>query len=105
MDPQQNKLVNDTVERFKKDRSIPTKIADGVITLKPRTHKFYISSKIHKENNLGGPVSTARHPKYVNYHLQPIMKEIPSYVKSTNNFINKINNHNNLKESILSHLM
>ena len=28
------------------------------------------------------------------------MKEIPSYVKETNHFINKINNHNIPKESI-----
>ena len=32
--------------------------------------------------------------KYVDHYLQPVMKEIPSYVKDTNDFINKINNHN-----------
>ena len=37
---QQNKLVNDTVERFKKDKRIPTKIADGLITSNPRAPKF-----------------------------------------------------------------
>ena len=31
---------------------------------------------------------------------QPIMKEIPSYFKDNNDFINKINNHNIPKESI-----
>ena len=103
---QHNKLVNDTVERFKKDKSIPTKIADGLITSNPRTPKFYISPKIHKENNPGRPVissincHTSKISKYVDYHLQPIMKEIPSYVKDTNDFINKINNHNISKNSI-----
>ena len=29
--------------------------------------------------------------KYVDYHLQPIVKQIPSYVKDTDDFINKIN--------------
>ena len=29
--------------------------------------------------------------KYIDYHIQPIGKQIPSYVKSTNDFINKIN--------------
>ena len=29
--------------------------------------------------------------KYVDYHLQLIVKQIPSYVKDTNDFINKIN--------------
>ena len=32
--------------------------------------------------------------KHVDHYLQPVMKEIPSYVKDTNDFINKINNHN-----------
>ena len=32
--------------------------------------------------------------KYVDHYLQPVMKEIPSYVKDTNDFINKINNRN-----------
>ena len=34
---------------------------------------------------------TANISKYVDYHLQPIVKQIPSYVKDTNDFINKIN--------------
>ena len=34
---------------------------------------------------------TANISKYVDYHLQPIVKQIPSYVKDTNGFINKIN--------------
>ena len=29
--------------------------------------------------------------KYVDQHLRPIVKQIPSYVKDTNDFINKIN--------------
>ena len=36
---QHNKLVNDRVERFKKDKSIPAKIADGLITSNPRPLK------------------------------------------------------------------
>ena len=105
-DPTLHKLVNDTVEKFKKDKSIPTKIADGLINSNPRTPKFYISPKIHKENNLGRPVISSincymsKISKYVDYHLQPIKKEIPSYIKDINDFINKINNRNIPKESI-----
>ena len=103
---QHNKLVNDTVERFLKDKSIPTKIADGLITSNPRTPKFYIPPKIHKENNPGRPVISSinchksKISEHVDYHLQPIMKEIPSYIKDANDFINKINNHNIPKVSI-----
>ena len=107
---QHNKLVNDTVERFKKAKSIPTKIADGLITSNPQTPKFCISPKIHKENNPGWPVissincHTSKISKYVDYHIKPIMKEIPSYIKDTDDFINKINNHNIPKESIFVRL-
>ena len=72
-------------------------IANGLKNPSPRTPQFYISPKIHKEGNPGRPVvssincHTANISKYVDYHLQPIVKQIPSYVKDTNDFINKIN--------------
>ena len=53
--------------------------------------------KIHKEGNPGHPVvssincHSAKISKYIDYHLQPIVKQTPSYVKDTNDFINKIN--------------
>ena len=34
---------------------------------------------------------TANISKYVDYHLQPIVKQMLSYVKDINDFINKIN--------------
>ena len=71
-------------------------IANGLKNPSPRTPLFYISPKIHKDDNPSRPVSsinchTANISKYVDYHLQPIVKQIPSYVKDTDNFINKIN--------------
>ena len=72
---QYNKLVNDTVERFDKDKRIPTKIVDGLITSNPRNPKFYISPKIHKENNPGRPIissincHTSKISKYNDHHL------------------------------------
>ena len=72
-------------------------IANELKNPSPRTPQFYISPKIHKEGNPGRPVvssincHTANISKYVDYHLQPIVKQIPSYVKDTNDFINKIN--------------
>ena len=52
--------------------------------------------KIHKLRNPGRPVigSVSCHTsiisEYVDYHLQPIVKQIPSYVKITSDFINKL---------------
>ena len=34
--------------------------------------------------------------KYINYHLQPVVIQITSYIKDTNNFINKINDIGNI---------
>ena len=90
---QHDKLVNDTEEKFKKDKSIPTKIADGLITSNSRTVKFYISPRIHKENNPGSSLiisinfHTSKISKYGEYPFQPILKEIQSYVKDTNDLM------------------
>ena len=53
----------------------------------PRTPKFYLRPTIHKIGNPGRPVvslvncHTSNISKYVDYHLQPIVKEMSSYVK------------------------
>ena len=72
---QPNKLVNDTINRFKKEKLLPQNIADGLCTSNPRTPKFYLSPKIHKPNNPGRPAvsSVDRHTsnisRYADYHL------------------------------------
>ena len=92
-----NDLVNQTIDRFTKEQLINENIANGLKNPSPRTPQFYISPKIPKEGHPGRPVvssincHTANISKYVDYHLQPIVKQIPSYVKDTNDFINKIN--------------
>ena len=55
----------------------------------PRTPQFYMSPKIHKEGNPGRPVvssiycHTAKTSKYVDYHLQPIVKHLKLLKDST----------------------
>ena len=88
------KFVNDTIERFKK--LMNEKVAEGLKKNDPKTPKFYLRPKIHKEGNPGRPVvssvncHTANISKYVDYHLQPIVKEIPLYVKGTQDFLKKL---------------
>ena len=50
------KLVNDTIERFKKQKLINEKVSEGLKKNYPKTTKFYLRSNIHKEGNLGRPV-------------------------------------------------
>ena len=90
---QHNRMVNWTIERFKNEKLIPQK----------KTPKFYISQKIHKPNNPGRPIEchTSEISRFVDHHLQPVVKQIPSYIKDTNNFINKVNNFSVPVNSIL----
>ena len=95
---QQSNLVNNSIDRFKKENLISNKLADGLKSVNPKTPKFYISPKIHKENNPGRPVinsincHTSEISRFVDHHLQPLVREIPSYIKDKNDFINKIDN-------------
>ena len=83
-------------------------VADGLITSKPQTPKFYISPKIHKENNPGRPIINSinchmsKISKYVDYHLQPIMKEI-HHMKKT--LTTKLTTTISQNSQHLSHLM
>ena len=54
--PTNMKLVNDTIERFKKQKLINEKVAEGLKRNDPKTRKFYLRPKIHKEGNPGRPV-------------------------------------------------
>ena len=66
---------------------LPNNIANGLFTTNPTKTKFYISSKVHKLNNTGCPVissvdcHTSSISQYVDYHLQPIVKEVRSCIK------------------------
>ena len=92
-----NDLINQIIDRFTKEQQINDNIANGLKNLSPRTPQFYISPNIHKEGNPGRPVvssincQTANISKYIDYNLQLIVKQIPSYVKDINDYINKIN--------------
>ena len=39
--------------------------------------------------------------RFVNHHFQPVLKQIPSYIKYTNHFIKKVNNFSVPVNSIL----
>ena len=51
-----NNLVNQAIDRFKKEKLITDKIADGLKTPDPRTPRFYITTKIHKSGKPGPPI-------------------------------------------------
>ena len=80
----------------KKKKLTHEKVAVGLKRNDPKIPKFYLRPKTQKESNSGRPVvvsSVKRHTtnisKYVNYHLQPIVTEIPAYIKDTQDFLKK----------------
>ena len=60
---------------------------------KPRTPSLYFLPKVHKPNNPGRPIvasfssSTEHVSAYIDAHLQPIIKSLPSYIKDTQHFL------------------
>jgi hypothetical protein len=72
-----------------------------------RTAKFYFLPKIHKKKVTGRPIisgngcPTERISAFVDEHIKEFVKDLPSYVKDTKDFINKIESFKPKKESIL----
>ena len=91
-------MVNDALDRFKNENLFSKKTADGLKIIDPKTPKFYITPKIHNENNKGRTVinsincQTSEISRFFDHRLQPLVREIPSCIKDTNDFVNKINN-------------
>ena len=89
------KLVNDTIQIFKNEKLLQEKITDSLKESNPKTSKFYMQPKIHKKDNPDRPVissvncHTSIISKCVDYHLQPVAKDIPSYVRDTKAFLRK----------------
>ena len=87
--------MNDTIKRFIKQKLINEKVAEGLKRNDPKTPKFYLWPKIHKGGDPGCAVvssvncHTVNILEYVGYHLQPTVKEMPSYIKGTQDFLKK----------------
>ena len=104
------KLINDTIQKFKKEKLLKEKIADCLKLSKPKTPKFYLQPNIQKTITLLQLVSsvnchTSSISKYVGYHLQPIVKDVPCYFQDTKYFLAKLNRIRHIpKEVYLWHL-
>ena len=92
-----NELVLKVKKRFENEKLIQKNIAKGIKINSPRTPpRLHPQPKIHKERNLGRLViiylncHISKISEYVDCHLQPIVKQIPSYVKDTSDLISKL---------------
>ncbi len=68
---------------------------------------FWLFPKIHKTNNPGRPVissincNTSKLSKSVDHHIQPLAKQVKSYIQDTTDFINKLQALDTLPDNAL----
>ena len=97
-------LICNTLDEFRNNHELHEDIAEGLKPINPRTPRFYLLPKIHKDGNPGRPVissvncHTSNISSFVDYHIQDSAKSLKSYVKDTPDFINKISNLGELPE-------
>ena len=97
-------LICNTLDEFRNNHELDEDIAEGLKPIEPRTPRFYLLPKIHKDGNPGRPVissvncHTSNISSFVDYHIQDSVKSLKSYVKDTTDFINKISNLGELPE-------
>ena len=91
-------LVDNAIDNLKLRGVLEDKTAKKLKTDNPKTPRFYLLPKIHKPNNPGRPVvssigcHTEKISQYVDHHLQPLNKALPSYVQDTTDFLKKLDN-------------
>ena len=93
-----NELVKSFILHLEDEGEIDTKCKDFLTCKKPRTPKFYMLPKIHKGVTPppGRPIVSAnnspteRISQLVDFFLNPLIPNIPSYVKDTTHFIRLI---------------
>ena len=92
-----NEIINNAIDNFLKENELPEKVAQSLNSDKPKTPKFYTLPKIHKPNNPGRPVvisidsHTSKISKYVDFYLQSLARQLPSYIQDTSHFLRKLN--------------
>ena len=90
--------VKQILNTLKHTSDLKENIADGLMPSDSQTPKFYLLPKIHKKqtpppgrpvvNSISSPTSNIS--KYVDHQLQPIVTNLPSYIKDTTDFIKKL---------------
>ena len=99
--------VRKTLYEMHEPKHIDDKALEYLLPEYPKPGRFYLLPKIHKEGNPGRPIISANdHPtekisEYVDFHLRPFVKELPSYIQDTTDYINKTPSENLPDNTIL----
>ena len=93
-----NNLVKTEIDRLIKSKEISDKTGDYLYIDNPRTSKFYLLPKIHKNviPPPGRPIVSAnscpteRISQFVDHFIQPIVPTLPAYIRDSGHFLNII---------------
>ena len=89
-------LICNAIDNLKQQELLDPKMAEKLKPNNSKTPKLYLLPKIHKTNNPGRPVvssvgcATEKISSFVDYNLQPLNRDLPSYVQDSTSFIKKI---------------
>ena len=101
------KRVTFYVNKMHTDNYINDNTVQYLIQTDVKPGRFYILPKIHKPGNPGRPIvssnsyPTERISHFADHHLQPLVHKLPSFVKDTNDFLNKLQTIGNLPANSL----
>ena len=92
------KIIKTAIRKVRDRRDISDETLDYFLVNNPKLGRFYLLPKIHKRlhNVPGRPVIsnsgyyTENISAFIEYHLKPIAQNVKSYIKDTNDFLNKI---------------
>ncbi len=96
--------VTQAIDSMHKNNHIDEDTRDFLTPEDPKPGRFYIIPKIHKPNIPYRPIISCNgHPtenlsQFLDYHLQPVAQSVPSYIRDTTDFLNKINGIQNLPQ-------
>jgi hypothetical protein len=91
-----NALVRKTIKEAIRENNLPPE-ASRAIVQEPRESRFYLLPKIHKVNNPGRPIVSACScpttliSQFLDALFQPLVTELPTYVKDTNDALRLFN--------------
>ena len=96
--PGLQKLISTVLNDLKLKKEIDGKTLEYLMINDPKLGKFYLLPKIHKRLHAvpGRPVIsncgyvTERISAFLDFHLQPLAKQVKSYIKDTNDFLCKL---------------
>ena len=100
--------IHRAVEKIRRRGDLSTDNMKYFMVKDPKLSRFYLLPKIHKrlENVPGRPVIsncgfyTENISAFLDFHLQPLAREVKSYIKDTNDFLKKLRPLTNLPNNI-----